>query len=108
MATGNPDPVDVWAPLFLTYAGSGAAKFTKEQILADGFAITGNHCKLCDDTVTGSAKDHMRKHRKDLTAWLARKRTEAAKKSQAGLAAHRKEKQLQKEIIHEPTEADDE
>jgi hypothetical protein len=78
MATGNPDPVEVWAPLFLTYAGSGAPKFTKDQVLADGFAITGTYCKLCDSHFTGTAKEHMRKHRKDLTAWLARKRNEVA------------------------------
>jgi hypothetical protein len=108
MATGRPDPVEVWAPLFLTYAGSGAPKFTKEQVLADGFAILGDHCKLCDDKVTGTAKDHMRTHRKDLTMWLAKRRSEAAKKSLAGLAAARKEKKLQDETINEPKEDDDE
>ncbi len=108
MATGRPDPVETWAPLFLTYTGSGAAKFTKEQVLADTFAIFNGHCKLCDDTVHGSVKDHMRKHRHDLTAWLAKRRKESSKKSLAGLAAARREKKLQAETINEPKEADDE
>lgn len=94
MATGSPDSVEKWAPLFLFYAGSGAPKFTKEQVLDANFAITFGHCKLCDSKVTGSSDAHMREHRKDLTAWLAKRRKESSKKSAAGLAAARREKAM--------------
>lgn len=94
MATNNPDPVEVWAPLFLTYAGSGAPKFSPAQVLDENFAITFGHCKLCDAPVIGKVKDHMRKHKQELNAWLSQRKKESAKKSAAGLAAARKEKAM--------------
>lgn len=94
MARGRPDPVEVWAPIFLYYAGTTAPKFTKDQVLDPKFAIMGDYCKLCDDHFEGSTKEHMRAHRKELTAWLGRRRREGEKRSKAGLAAWRKEQEL--------------
>ncbi len=94
MATGNPDPVEVWAPLFLLYGGGPAPKFKKEQVLDPNFAIVFGHCKLCDDMVVGSVKEHMKAHSKDLTRWLGRRRKESAERSKAGLAAARRERQM--------------
>lgn len=93
MATGRPDPVEVWAPMFLFYSGTSTPKFKEEQILDPAFAITHGHCKLCDTPVT-DAKTHMRQHRKELTAWLGKRRKESAKKSKEGLAAVNRERML--------------
>lgn len=98
MPTGNPWPVEEWAPRFLAY-------WSEEQILKPEFAISFGHCKLCDDKVTGSVKDHMRTHKNDLKAFTSKRRKEAQKKSLAGLALARAEKAKLKTI--EPTEEDE-
>jgi hypothetical protein len=92
--TGNPDPVEVWAPIFLYYFGTQEAKFTKEQVLDPKWAIPFGHCKLCDDQVEGSHDTHMRAHRTELTGWLSRRRRQARAKSKNGLAAARREKKM--------------
>lgn len=93
MATGNPDPPEVWIPMFLYYEGDRSKpKFTKDQILAPNFAITSGHCKLCDSTVTGNTDEHLRKHRKELTAYLAKRRAQAERAKAAGLKKGRGKK----------------
>lgn len=102
-----PETVDQWAPMFLYYSGTSTAKFTREQVLDQNFAIsTHGHCKLCDSRVEGKHKDHMRDHKRELDGWLKRRRNEAAKAKKGGLAAWRKEQAALKEIG--PTEEDDE
>lgn len=89
MATGRPDSVEVWAPIFTKY-------FKREQLLNPAFAIVGDHCKLCDDMVAGDPGAHMRTHGKELTAWTAKKKREAEARSKQGLAAHRREQAMQR------------
>jgi len=92
MANDNPDTVEQWAPLFLQY-------FKKEQILDPKFSLTFNHCKLCDAHVDEPAETHMKKHRKELTAFLAKRRRAAEARSQAGLKKHRRERELEAAVL---------
>jgi hypothetical protein len=94
MASRQPDTVEQWAPLFLFFAGTSEAKFTKEQVLDPKFALAGSYCKLCDCHFEGSGVKHMREHRKQLTAWLDKRKRENRKRSKAGLATWRKEQEL--------------
>jgi len=89
VAKGNPDSVEQWAPMFLRY-------YKEEQILNPTFAITFDHCKLCDDGPIHNTVEHLREHKKELRSYQARRASEARKKSLAGLAAARKEKQMAK------------
>ncbi len=80
------------------YTGTATPKYTKEQTLKMGEqSMQSGHCSLCDDTVRDSATEHMRKHRKELTAWLARRRTKAQRASLAGLNKARKARATKEE-----------
>lgn len=103
---GKPDTVEHWAPMFLFFSGTTTAKYTREQILNEQFAITFDHCKLCDSKVEGSHKKHMKTHERELDHWLANRRKESAKKSAAGLEAARREKKLIDHTI-DPQEDDE-
>lgn len=94
MASDTPDTVEQWAPMFLFFAGTSETKFTKEQVLDPKFALVGPYCKLCDHRFTGSGVEHMREHRKELTAWLNKRKRDNRKRAKAGLAAWRKEQEL--------------
>lgn len=90
--------------MFLFFSGTSTPKYTKEQVLDEKFALVGDYCKLCDSRVMGSHKEHMREHRRELTAWLSKRRKESAKKSVAALANARRERKLTAEHTNEPQE----
>jgi hypothetical protein len=100
MATGNPAPVEEWAPMFMRY-------WKKEHVLDPAFAITFGHCKLCDDRPREGVKEHMATHRKQLNAWLAKKERAAERKRNENLKTARKEKQLEREYAQVGGDEDD-
>jgi hypothetical protein len=109
MATGRPDPVDVWAPQFAFFTGTTNAKFTDSQILAMAVSPGGAWCNLCDAPVPegDTAERHVKQHGRELRDWRKRRRREAEKRSISGLKAARAEKKLAAETINEPTEEDE-
>lgn len=118
MSARTPTPPEEWIPLFLYYEGNRAKpKYTKDQILAPNFAITFNHCKLCDTRVDGSPEAHLRQHRKELTAYLGKRRAAADRAKAAGLmkgrgakaeqAAHDEAADIVAETLSEGVDNDD-
>ena len=62
------DSPDVWIPMF-------TRSFSDEQILKPDYAITFDHCKLCDSHVEpAEQKEHLRKHRRELRAYRSKQR----------------------------------
>lgn len=60
------DAPEVWIPMF-------TKSFSDEQILNPSYAITFDHCKLCDSHVDpGYQKAHLRTHKRELAAFRRR------------------------------------
>jgi hypothetical protein len=98
--------VEDWAPVFAFFAGTTSAKYNDKQI--EQLARQGlerGWCNLCDSPVEGNGDKHVKAHMRDLREWRKRRARDAAKKSAAGLKAHRQEKKLLSDI--EPMEEDE-
>lgn len=109
------DTVEQWAPIFLFYEGTSAPKFKAEQVLDPAFALhrstrlTRSFCKLCDSLVPEGETDvvHMKEHRAELEKWQARRRKEAAQRSNAGLKAARAARAETARVLAEITPEED-
>lgn len=78
------DSPDVWIPMFTKH-------FADEQILKPGFAITFDHCKLCDAHVDpGEQKEHLRAHKRELKSFRSKQKRVQATERAANLRKARK------------------
>lgn len=106
MSTESPNPVEVWAPTFLTFAGSGAPKFDEKWLAKPENVLStcgnaGTWCKLCDAPVppVEDVDRHHRKHLRELREWRERTSAEAQQRAREALAATRAERALEREAL---------